>query len=124
MSFFFESKFLTDFYQFFKPFLNVELEITFQFLQANWAKDSYSPSLLIGAVDAIHQALIVNAVVKSEHVADFVGHDMAGIHKQVFFSIFVFYAVKCRIISHERKDTSAASVTSPSENITPTIARV
>ena len=45
---------------------------------ANWAEQlDAAVSLLCGAVDTVHEALVVDAVTQPELVPDFVTHDVA-----------------------------------------------
>ena len=69
-----------------KPSLSVELQVRLQLLEANWAENPDTAlSLLFGAVHAVHQALIVDAVLKSEHVTDLVNHGTARtLHPNLF----------------------------------------
>ena len=54
----------------------------FQLLQADWAKCSdATASLLISAVDSVHQTLVVDAMLQAEHVTELMSYDVAASHE-------------------------------------------
>ena len=72
-------------------------------------------SLLFGAIYAVHQALIVDAMPESKLMANFVTHDSTGAHQEIFLSIWITYAIPCRIKATEREATNTLRETCPAE---------
>ena len=92
-----------------------------KFFVANGAKDANtSVALLLGAVDSVHEALIVDAVPQTELMSNLVAHDVASSHEQVLFPVRVFDTIPSRIIPSEREGCDSFGITGPTKAEVPT----
>ena len=87
---------------------------------ADWTEDTNATlSLLLSAVDAIHEALVVDAVPQAELMTDLVTHDSTASHQKIFLSFRVFNAIKGWIVPAERKGADTFCKTGPAETEIP-----
>ena len=89
----------THLYQVLKPLQGIKLDVLFQLLHTDGAQDSDTTHpLLLWAAYAIHQALVIDAVAQTEHVAHLLSNYVTRTHEPVLVSVWVLYAIESRVI--------------------------
>ena len=81
-------------------------------------------SLLVGAHNAVHEALIVDAVTEAELVADLMAHDRTATLEQVLLSIRIVDTVPLWVVPAKAESANAFSEASPAEAEVPVGARI
>jgi hypothetical protein len=110
LNFLFDAQVLANFYKCFKSNLRIELYITLELFKADRAQGMVclSVALLCGH-GAIHQALVVDAVLDAEHVSDLVCHSVTSTFdpNTLAFVAAIICVVKVRCVPTKRKDACA-----------------
>ena len=73
---------------------------------------SYHSAGLFVAINAIHYALIIDAVLKTKHMTYFMHHNSTGVVQQSPLSSRILYTLKLRVISNETKHSRPINETS------------
>ena len=124
LNFLFKTQFLSCFQQTLESYSDTELNIFLEFLYTNWTECIvFTRHLLVQSIITIHQTFVIDAVMESEHVWNFVSHCMTS--KSYIISICQLLVSRpAWVISLKRKNSSTFTEICPAEHIIPFDTRV